>query len=377
VEGRFARAAEALEERGDLAGAAEAWARADAAGQQPLPLRPLPLPEAATRAWCDGGRPARLARRAGRPSTRRKTPTLSAARVRALVCSARAAEDDGRFRDAGAAWKQLEDPEQVLRCRVTDLERAGDLAGAARLLEARERYETAAARWATAGDEQAAARCRALLQERRGALEEAAGAWDALGDATRAARCRAHQRFRDGAYDQAALFYDAAGDPGMAATARILGAKLRMDYEAARHAMVQAGMEDVFGDMLADRKRWLAEARSWAAAEARARERERRRRAPVPVAAGHASDGAPSGDLQRSPAPVLSAPPARSAGEPADDLAGATLDTVRRHPGLTAEGIARVIGISTAGAKPQLAALTAAGRLRKEGRTRGTRYYPV
>src|SRR5207244_7663962 len=75
AEGRSSRAAEALEELGDLAGAADAWARAEAAGQQPLASRPLPLPAAAQRTWSDGGKPARLARaivgtRAEEPSAR-------------------------------------------------------------------------------------------------------------------------------------------------------------------------------------------------------------------------------------------------------------------------------------------------------------------
>jgi hypothetical protein len=53
------------------------------------------------------------------------------------VCAARVAEDSGRFEDAAAAWKKLGDPEQALRCRVTHLDRAGDVAAAAKLLESR------------------------------------------------------------------------------------------------------------------------------------------------------------------------------------------------------------------------------------------------
>ncbi|HUG37275.1 MAG TPA: AAA family ATPase, partial [Candidatus Limnocylindrales bacterium] len=172
AEGRFARAAEMLEELGDLAGAADAWTRAGAAGQQPLTPRPLPLPPAARKTWSEGGKPARLVRAAAarRGPRRLARPSVQthAAGVRGLVCAARVAEDSGRFEDAAAAWKSLGDPEQALRCRVTHLDRTGDVAGAARLLESRERYEAAAARWARAGDADGAVRCRALLDEKRG-----------------------------------------------------------------------------------------------------------------------------------------------------------------------------------------------------------------
>ena len=109
AEGRFNRAAEALEEMGDLPAAADAWAKAADAGQPPLTPRPLPLPDAARRSWSEGGKAARLARAPaprrgpwspGRPSTR-----VVGARVRALVCSARVAEDAGRFEAAADAWK--------------------------------------------------------------------------------------------------------------------------------------------------------------------------------------------------------------------------------------------------------------------------------
>ena len=64
------------------------------------------------------------------------------------------------------------------------------------------------------------------------------------------------------------------------------------------------------------------------------------------------------------------------AAEPAD-VSGAILAAVRRFPGLTREGVARVTAIATDRVKPHLAVLTESGQLRKVGRTRGTRYHPA
>ncbi|PYO58900.1 MAG: hypothetical protein DMD83_01635, partial [Candidatus Rokuibacteriota bacterium] len=370
TEGRFSRAAEALEELGDLAGATEAWARAEAAGQQPLTSRPLPLPAAAQRTWSEGGKPARLARAiaAGRGRRSRLPAPIPGARERGLVCAARVAEDSGRFEDAAAAWKSLGDPEQALRCRVTRLEHAGDLAGAARLLESKERYEAAAALWARAGDAAGTARCQALLDEKRGRFPEAAEAWEALGEPARATRCRATHCFRAGEYAEAARGYDAAGEPSMAFTARLLAAKLEGDYEAAEKALNDYGMQHLYRDLLGNRQTWLAQARAFAAEHARARSATIRRR------------GSPSG----GPGPKARAGAGASAreglpgkaAEPAD-VSGAILDAVRRFPGLTCQGVAHVTAIATDRVKPHLAALTESGQLRKVGRTRGTRYHPA
>jgi tetratricopeptide (TPR) repeat protein len=371
AEGRFARAAEALEELGDLAGAAEAWARAEAAGQQPLTPRPLPLPAAAKRRWCRGGKPARLARPAPAPGPRRagRPPTpLPAARVRALVCAAAAAESAGRFREAAAAWRSLGDPEQVLRCRVAHLEHDGDLAGAARLLESRQRYEAAAERWARAGQETGVARCGAFLEERRGRFVEAARAWEAIGEPLRAARCRAHHSMREGDYEAAARDYDAAGDPSMAVAARVFAAKLRLDYEGARKAVTESRVPGMERALLGDRRAWLAEAGAFAAAHRADRSAATRaRRAPAGPATPEGRDA--TGAVEGSAGPGLAGVPE------AGDLAGAILDAVRRHPGLTCEGIAQVTRRATAQVKPLLAALASSGRLRKAGRTRGTRYH--
>jgi DNA helicase-2/ATP-dependent DNA helicase PcrA len=368
AEGRFARAAEALEEQGDLAGAADAWSRAESAGQQPLTPRPLPLPRAATKAWGEGGKPARLARAGGAGGWRRRGDRSApnpGARVRGLVCAARAAEDSGRFEDAAAAWKSLGDPEQVLRCRVMHLDR-GDLAGAARLLESRERYADAAVRWARIGQSAEAMRCLALLDEKRGRLAEAALAWEKLGQPARAATCRANLRFRQGEYEEAARAYDAAGEAHMAVTARVLAAKLRGSYEAAERAVMEAGMEHLRDALLGDRHTWLVEAQALAAGHAKARARggesvarPRRRRGP----------GRPPRESGRSDVPARAAEPG--------GIADAILDAVRRSPGLTCEDVARAVGATTARVKPLLAVLSKTGRLRKEGRTRGMRYLPA
>jgi len=284
------------------------------------------------------------------------------------VCAARVAEDSGRFEDAAAAWKSLGDPEQALRCQVTRLEGAGDLAAAARLLESKERYEAAAALWARAGDAAGTARCQALLDEKRGRFPEAAEAWEALGEPARATRCRATHCFRAGEYAEAARGYDAAGEPSMAFTARLLAAKLEGDYEAAEKAVNDYGMRHLYRDLLGNRQKWLAEARAFAADHARVRSATIRRR-------GSASGGpgpkarAGAGASAREELPGKGAEPA--------DVCGAILDAVRRFPGLTCQGVAHVTAIATERVKPHLAALTESGRLRKVGRTRGTRYHPA
>ena len=296
------------------------------------------------------------------------------AKVRGLVCAARIAEDSGRFEDAAAAWRSLGDPEQVLRCRVTNLDRAGDLDSAARLLESRERYEAAAVRWARAGDAAGAARCRALLDEKRGHLREAALGWEALGEPKRAERCRAILHFRQHEYAEAAQGFDAAGEPGMALTARLLAAKLTLDYEAAQKAVKESATPDAYQSLLGNRQTWLAEARAFAASHARARSaalprRGRAHRWPRPVGEPGPAHRADIGSGGHGGPPVEAAEPA--------DISRAILDAVRRFPGLTSEGVARLTALATARVKPHLAALTASGQLRKVGRTRGTRYLPA
>ncbi len=356
---------------GDLSAAADAWARAEDAGQPPLTPRPLPLPDAARRSWSEGGKAARLARgpapRRGPRSPGRPSTQVVGARVRALVCTARVAEDAGQFEAAADAWKMLAEPEQVLRCRVTRLERAGDLPGAGRLLESRERFEAAATRWERAGDGRAAARCRALQEQRRGSILKAAEDWEALGEPRRAAECRAIHAFRSGDYDEAGRGYAAAGQPEMAVTSRVLAAKVKMDYEAAERAVEESGLADMRKALIGDREVWLAQAREMAAARARdeareARKQKRSTRLSRAATVPHPDDRVTAGS------------DARQAPDPAE-LATAIVDAVTRYPGLTCEGVAEVVQSPTALVKPHLAALTAGGRLRKVGRARGTRYH--
>jgi len=338
----------------------------------------LPLPAAARGKWSEGGKPARLARaaspRRGRGRPGHPSPENPDARVRGLVCTARVAEDSGRFEDAAAAWKKLGDPEQALRCRVTHLDRAGDLAAAARLLESRERYEAAGAFWTRAGDATGTARCRALLDQKQGRLLEAAEAWDALGEPTRAARCRANHCFRRGDYEEAARGYDTAGEPGMAVTARVLAAKLTANYEAAEKALKDGGMLHLRRALLGRRQTWLAEAAAFAAGHVRAGSGSTRERGSARSSAGPSRGQGPGGGAAAGA--LEPGAPSRKAVEPAN-VSAAVLDTVRRIPGLTSEGVAQVIGISTAQVRPHLAALTESGQLRKAGRTRGTRYHPA
>jgi len=370
AEGRFNRAAEALEEMGDFPAAADAWAKAEDAGQPPLTPRPLPLPDAARRSWSAGGKAARLTRapapRRGPRSPGRSAQVVSA-RVRSLVCTARVAEDAGRFEVAADAWKMLAEPEQVLRCRVAHLERAGDLPGAARLLESRERFEAAATRWERAGDARSVARCHVLHEEKRGSMLKAAEDWEALGEPKRAASCRAIHAFREGNYEEAARGYDAAGQPEMAVTARVFAAQMKMDYEAAERAVEESGLPDMRKALIGDRAIWLAQGREMAAARARdeareARKQKRSTRLSRAATVPHPDDRASA----RSGA--------RQAPDPTE-LAAAIIDAVTRYPGLTCEGIAEAVQSSTDPVKPHLAALTASGRLRKVGRARGTRYH--
>jgi len=337
AESRFARAAEALEDLGEFAEAAEAWARAETAGQTPTSSRSLPLPGAATKRWGAEGKPARLARGA-RPSrmSARRRPPLPAARLRALVCAARAAEDGGRFDRAAVQWKSLGDTEQALRCRVAHLDGSGAGAEAARALESAQRFADAAERWSRAGREDDAARCLAEHEERQGDLDAAARAWDALGQPRRAARCRGHLFMRQGLYEQAALAYEAAGEPGPASTARALADRVKGvaasggAREAAGHAYRETTTPGTRGSI-------------------------------EPVARRVRAPGGPAAVTGRTPAPA--------------ELSRAIVDAVRRSPGLTCEDIAYAVGTTTAQVKPLLAAHVGAGRLRKVGRTRGTRYH--
>jgi tetratricopeptide (TPR) repeat protein len=290
------------------------------------------------------------------------------ARVRALVCTARVAEDAGRFEVAADTWKLLAEPEQVLRCRVTHLERADDLPGAARLLESRERFEAAAACWERVGDARSVARCHALHEEKRGSMLKAAEQWEALGEPKRAVDCRAIHAFREGDYGDAARYYDAAGQPEMAVTSRVIAAQLQGDYEAAERAVVEAGHTDVKA-RLGDRETWLAEARQLAEARARDEAREARRqqratRISGTATASRSDDGVSAG---------TGAPPARDPAE----LATAIVEALTRYPGLTCERLAEVVRSPTAPVKPHLAALIASGQLRKVGHGRGTRYHLV
>jgi tetratricopeptide (TPR) repeat protein len=370
AEGRFLRAAEALEEVGDFAEAAAAWTRADGAGQQPSIVRPLPLPPAATRAWCDGGRPARLApagpRRGGRGAGR---AVLHGSLVRGLVCLARAAEEAGRLAEAAAAWRKLKDEEQVLRCRVALFERAGDLAGAAQLLEGKGRHQAAIERWLAAGRGADASRCEALLHEKRGRLEQAAAAWAALGDSIRAARCRAALAFRNEDYDRAASEFQAAGDPTMAVTARVLSAKLRADYDAADRAVTEAGMQHLRPVLLGDRRAWLTVARALAASRARRSKAAHRPRSAQGSLFG--TDAGPETAPARGPRGRIGR---RQGAAVAPRDVDAVLAAVRRTTGLTCEEIAAATGIATSAVKPILVRLIESGALRKTGRTRGTRY---
>lgn len=159
----------------------------------------------------------------------------------------------------------------------------------------------------------------------------------------------------------------------MAATSRVLAAKLAANYEAAEKALKEGGMLHLRRALLGKRQTWLAEAAAFAADHARAQSGSIRERGPARPSAGPPrgqgpGDGAAAG--ARDPGAL-----SRKAVAPAD-ISGAVLDAVRRNPGLTCEGVAQTIGISTARVRPLLAALTETGQLRKAGRTRGTRYHP-
>jgi hypothetical protein len=260
------------------------------------------------------------------------------------VCRARAEEDGGRFQNAADAWKSLGDPEQVLRCRVARLERAGDAIGAAKLFEKRARYAAAAEAWDRLGDTAAAERCRALDAEKRGNLLAAAEAWLALGDTARAARCRGHHALAEHRYDDAARFF--AADPASRARlldARLGAAKQRADYDEATRAMTELATPDV--PPLGDRETWLAEARMLA------------------------DDG--SGVSGRR------ASRTRRATESSSNLASKIIAAVESRPGSTTEEIAAALKLGTPAIRRRLSALVAEGRLRKAGRGRAMRYEPT
>jgi hypothetical protein len=268
--------------------------------------------------------------------------------VRGLVCTARGAEDGGRFDEAASAWRGLGDHEQVLRCRVAHLEGAGQLREVAALLESKQRYEVAAGRWRRAGDLQAAARCEALQHEKKGRLEEAGALWASLGEPAREARCRAILHFRRHEYEEAARHYDRAGNTDMAVTARLLA----------------------------------AEARELAATHGRGQKRARRPRDGAAQDSLFASTPDPDqtgGEAteERTRVTKLEAPGEGTGATTAQPTAAAVLAAVRHHPGLTCESIAELTRMTTGQVKPVLAALTASRLLVKTGRTRGTRYSPA
>jgi tetratricopeptide (TPR) repeat protein len=330
IEGRFARAAETLEEIGDFSAAAGAWAKAATARQQPITPRPLPLPAAAWHSWCQGSKPARLARpasprrsggpRGGNgPRAPRGTPAgLHGARLRGLVCAVRDLEDGGQFDAAARTWRMLRDPEQSLRCQVTHLDRSGHSGEAAALLESKKRHAAAAEHWRRAGDTRAAARCEALDHEKTGRFEEALALWASLGESQHSARCRAILRFRQGDLANAARDYELAGQTDMAV--------------AVRQVLAERG--DLFGHT------------------------------PRPSPAMHVPPADPRGAISMD------------AGAPVNAM-DAVLGVVRQHPGLTCEEVAGLTRTTTRQVKPILGALVARGILARTGRTRGTRYHLV
>jgi hypothetical protein len=273
--------------------------------------------------------------------------------LRALVCSARAAEDAGRFREAASAWRALKEDEQVLRCHVFDLEAGGRFAEAARLLEAKTRYQAAGERWQRAGDTDAVTRCEAMEHERRGRLEEAAARWAALGDRKSEARCRAILHFRRAEYESAARAYQQAGFDDMAVMSRLMEVRLRGDYDGARRLLEEANVPGLSVSSLGSRERFMEESRALAASLRQGRTRGRRGSTPPPPA-----------------------PPPPTAPPPDVNSIDAVLAVVRDHPGLTCEDIAASADMNTAQVKPILAALVGRRILVKTGRTRGTRYWP-
>jgi hypothetical protein len=155
-------------------------------------LRPLPLPAAARGRWCEGGKPARLARHpwvtdAPQFRGRARRDYRAEPTTRARVCAVREAEDRGDFDEAAGIWKKLGDPDQELRCRVSALERAGKVDVAAGLLEASRRWLAAARRWRDTGNERAAIRCEARHWQAKGRHQEAARLLASLGESVPAA----------------------------------------------------------------------------------------------------------------------------------------------------------------------------------------------
>ncbi len=388
AEGRFLRAAVAFEEMSEFELAADAWSKASDSGQQPSAPRPLPLPEAAAKAWARGEKPAKLLQ--PEPERRRRSywharltrrhaerAVIHDSKTRELACRVRAAEDEADFGRAATIWKALGDPGQELRCLVTDLERAGRTAELASLLERKGRLERAADAWRRARRPDGAMRCQALLAEKKRDFEAAARLWEKLGETRRAAHVRAISEFQRQEYERAAAYFDAAGEPLEAVTARVLAAKERMDYDAAVRALEQANATHLLKRLVGRREAWLEEARWMAEARKRRLAAAARRAKPKPPSQRPLFENA--GDMARQEGRRIegtapAAPGAAATARPKNRIRS-IVDAVRDRPGSTCEHIALLAGLDTRVVKPIARELAATGILRKVGRTRGTRYY--
>jgi tetratricopeptide (TPR) repeat protein len=299
-----------------------------------------------------------------------------------------AAEAAGRLDEAEAIWTRLAEPDQALRCRVTHLERAGQVAAVAALLEERGLLEAAALAWARAGEPGGQARCEARRLERRKRWDEAARCWTSLGEAKEAARCQGRFLMTRGEYARAADAFTEAGDAESALQMRIFATQMAGNWDGAIALAQAAGRADLAHSLRRQRDarpagrgapaRRPVKAAPGPGTSSPAAPRSRPvQGALFPVPDPALSDGPgvgrpdPRASVPVSPTPA-SLHPARAAAQP-DPVVAA----VERHPGLRSPEVAALTGLGRERVQALLRQAVAAGVVVKSGATRGTRYWPA
>jgi len=264
--------------------------------------------------------------------------------VRGLACEVTAAEATGRFADAEAIWKALGDAHQALRCLVERHERDEAHAAAAEALEGQGLFPAAGRAWSAAGDTRAATRCEAKRLDKKRRYEEAEALWLSLGATTEAALSRGRLLLHEGDYRTAADAFSQAGHGDFAVNLSVMAAEQEGDWESAVALAEAHGRPDLVPH--------IRRAQEQAALDGAAR--------PPCAEVGPAAP--------RERADAVSG---QATGSPMERI----LAEVSRHPGLRSEDLARLTGIERAALGGLLRAAIAAGRLKKSGATRGTRYW--
>ena len=416
-----------LEHLEEFETAAEAWQKAEEAGQQPRHPRPLCLPEAATDGWARGASAAQiLIRPPYDPRTRRLPPEpVWSSRLRGLACTLRAAEESGDYELAARIWSRLDDPGQALRCRVTALRAAGTPEKAAALLELEGLLPAARAAFRDLGLQHDADRCEAAILERRGRLAEACRIFERLDNTAGVLRCRGKLHLELQEYAAAAAAFEAAGEKKAAVDAQLLDLQLHGDMERAVKLLQAHGRKRAAERILRRPTAWLKKAARMAA-EARLREQRRQRglnkmaepqqadlfpaageqrrrrsrpasRAGITRPAGDGMQGVRSRPARGNPQPsadrrmgfdaLQRVTMAMAATEPPDGPLPSLLDPaalerwvqglIDTGVGPTCTDLEALTGVYSHHLSPILKRLHWQGRITKTGRTRGMRYWPA